>query len=172
MRVLPQTFDGKRTIPSPEVTRLMLELVSLSSVDKVLEIGTGSGSQTQVLADTGAEVHSIELEPWIDSTKITGEYVFLHSGDGKPGLPQEAPFSAIFASCGVEQIPKEWVEQLVEFGKLVVPVGDAKAQRLTLFTKIDGELRPIRIAAYVRFQMLREKPPAGKIPYQAKEYAS
>lgn len=168
MQTLPPTFDGKRTIPSLEVTRLMLSLISLGPEDKVLEVGTGSGSQTQALALTGAEVHSIELEPWVDSTQIVGDYVFLHSGDGKLGLPQEAPFSVIFATCGIEQIPKEWAEQLKQGGHLVAPVGDAKSQRLTLFVKEGFDLVPVRIAAYVRFQMLRAKPKPGKIPYQAR----
>jgi protein-L-isoaspartate(D-aspartate) O-methyltransferase len=160
------TFDGKRGIPSPEVTYLMLELLDLKSEDILLEIGTGSGFQTGVFASMGATVHSIELEPWIDPTQITGEYVYLHAGDGAKGLPQFAPYSAIVATCGIEQIPKEWTEQLGESGRMVVPVGDAKSQRLTLFRKQNGELIPERIGAYTRFQMLREKPKPLPPKYQ------
>lgn len=136
----------------------MLELLALKPGDKVLEIGTGSGYQTSELAKTGAEIHSIELEPWVDPTVITGDCVFLHSGDGRYGLEQEAPFIAIMATCGVEQIPAAWREQLMTGGYLVAPVGDSRSQRLTLFIKHEGELVPVRIAAYVRFQMLRDKP--------------
>jgi protein-L-isoaspartate(D-aspartate) O-methyltransferase len=164
------TFDGKRTIPSAVVTRLMRDLLALESGDKLLEIGTGSGSQTATWAETGAEVHSIELEPWIDSTKVTGECVFLHVGDGSEGVAPEAPFSAIVASCGVEQIPRAWQDQLSEGGRMVVPIGPPACQRLTLFRKRQGEMVPERIAAYVRFQMLRNPPKPGKIPYQAKGY--
>ena len=169
MLTLPATFDGRRTVPSPEVTQIMLELLDLRPSDKVLEIGTGSGYQTKCLAMTKAEIHSIELEPWVDSTKIIGECVFLHSGDGKLGLPHEAPFSAILATCGIEQIPREWTEQLNEGGRLVCPIGDSSSQRLTLFRKCGLELRPMRIGAYCRFQMLRKKPQPGKPPYQVKD---
>jgi len=156
MNTLPVTFDGRRAVPSPEVTRVMLELLELTKLDKVLEIGTGSGYQTSELAKSGAELHSIELEPWVDPTKITGECVFLHAGNGVTGLYSEAPFTAIVATCGVEQIPSAWRAQLTEGGRLVAPVGDSTVQRLTKFVKHDGSLVPVRIGAYVRFQMLRE----------------
>lgn len=155
---LSPTFDGKRTIPSAQVTERMLELLDLTPADKVLEIGTGSGFQTRELAKTGAEIHSIELEPWVDPTVIVGECVFLHTGDGHYGLKHEAPFNAIVASCGVEEIPDAWRNQLAEHGRLVVPIGDAQIQRLTLFRKENEVLIPIRIAAYVKFQMLRQPP--------------
>lgn len=155
MRCIAPTFDGRRTVPSPEVTRLMLEMLDLKPGDKVLEIGTGSGYQTQELAKTGAEVHSIELEPWVDPTQIIGDCVYLHSGDGSIGIEHEAPFTAIVASCGVERIPDEWRKQLSDSGRMVAPVGDQAAQRLTLFAKQGSELIPTRIAAYVRFQMMR-----------------
>lgn len=135
-----------------------MQLLNLKPTDKVLEIGTGSGTMTNDFSDTGAEVHSIELEPWVDSTKITGDYVFLHSGDGINGLPDHGPFTAIVATCGVEEIPGSWQEQLCEGGRMVVPIGDSKAQRLCLFQKQQGELRPLRVAAYVRFSMMREPP--------------
>ena len=160
---LAPTFDGRRTIPSAAVTARMLELLELSPGDKVLEIGTGSGYQTNCLARTGAEIHSIELEPWVDPTVIVGDCVFLHTGDGKYGLAHQAPFTAIVASCGVEEIPDAWREQLTEGGRSVVPIGDAKIQRLTLFRKENSELFPVRIAAYVKFQMLRQPPKAKPI---------
>ncbi len=155
---LSPTFDGKRTIPSPECRALISQLLNLTKADKVLEIGTGSGTQTSEFSSTGAEVHSIELEPWVDSTKITGEYVFLHTGDGANGIPSQAPFTAIVATCGVEQIPKAWRDQLAEGGRLVVPIGDSTSQRLVLFRKEKGELIPERVAAYTRFSMMRERP--------------
>jgi protein-L-isoaspartate(D-aspartate) O-methyltransferase len=157
MLTLTPTFDGKRTIPSAEVTRLMVEMLNLGPQDKVLEVGTGSGSQTQAFAQTGAEVHSIELEPYIDSTKVTGTYIFLHAGDGRIGLPQEAPFSVIVATCGIAEIPKPWQEQLADGGRLLAPVGDVLCQKLTLFRKQGSELIPERIGAYVKFQMLRRE---------------
>ena len=169
MLALIPTFDGKRTIPSPEVTRVMLELLDLKPFDKVLEIGTGSGYQTQELAKTGAEIHSIELEPWVDPLTLIGDCIFLHAGDGKDGLPQEAPFTAILATCGMTDVPDAWRKQLLAGGRLVAPVGDGKSQRLVLYRKSGDELQPVRVGAYVRFQMMRDKPKPLPPKYQPKE---
>lgn len=166
MQSLAPTFDGKRAIPSPEVTKLMLGLLNLDATDKVLEIGTGSGSQTEELAKTGAEIHSIELEPWLDAVDLDGKTnIYLHAGNGQTGLESEAPFSAIMATCGVESVPPAWTRQLEENGLLVVPIGDQFVQRLTLFIKQGLELVPVVVAAYVRFQMMKEPPKVGIGPY-------
>lgn len=143
-------------------------MLNLGPQDKVLEIGTGSGTQTSEFGATGAEVHSIELEPWVDSTVITGDCVFLHTGDGINGIPTQAPFTAIVATCGVENIPRAWIEQLSPGGKLVVPVGDPSSQRLTLFVKAakGGELCPVRVCAYTRFSMMKERPSPKPPKYQ------
>lgn len=154
---IPPTFDGRRTVPSPEVTEIMADLLHLGPQDKLLEIGTGSGFQCSHWALSGCEVHSIELEPFVDPTKITGDCVFLHSGDGIKGLPQEAPFTAIVATCGVEKIPQAWIDQLAVGGRMVVPIGDSTVQRLTLYHKFANAFMPVRIAAYVRFSMLESK---------------
>lgn len=175
MLSLAPTFDGRRTIPSPECRKLILEALQLGPSDKVLEIGTGSGTMTSEFGATGAEVHSIELEPWVDSTVITGECVFLHTGDGKNGIPDQAPFTAIVATCGVENIPRVWTEQLAANGRLVAPIGNAESQRLTLFRKVDGEIRPERVCAYTRFSMMKERPspkPPKYNPYGVEHGAS
>src|SRR6267378_3675414 len=110
MLAIAPTFDGKRTIPSPECRALIRQMLNLGPSDKVLEIGTGSGTMTSEFGATGAEVHSIELEPWVDSTKIIGDCVFLHAGDGINGLPSFSPFSALVVTCAVESIPRAWVD--------------------------------------------------------------
>jgi protein-L-isoaspartate(D-aspartate) O-methyltransferase len=151
------TFDGKRTIPNQAVTDLIIEMLALTPEDKLLEIGTGSGYQTQEFAKSGAEIHSIELEPFVTASGLTVGHtlVYLHSGDGKYGLEHEAPFTAIVATCGVPEVRKEWIDQLAEQGRMVLPLGDSSVQKLTLLRKIHGEIVPERVGAYVRFQMLR-----------------
>lgn len=171
MLAIAPTFDGKRTIPSPECRALISQMLSLGPSDKVLEIGTGSGTMTSEFGATGAEVHSIELEPWVDSTQIVGECVFLHTGDGINGLPNHAPFTAIIATCGVEEIPRAWVEQLCDGGRIVAPIGSGESQRLCLFHKREGEMCPVRVAAYVRFSMMKERPSPRPPKYQSKERA-
>src|SRR4051812_6895617 len=129
MLSLIPTFDGKRTVPSPRVTEIMLEMLKLTPKDKLLEIGTGSGTQTQAFAATGAEIHSVEVEPWLGEVDLDGKTnVYLHTGDGIEGIAHEAPFSAIVATCGVSQVPDAWKRQLADRGSLVAPVGDATAQ--------------------------------------------
>lgn len=156
MLALAPTFDGKRTIPSEQITDLMANLLDLRPTDKLMEIGTGSAYQTRKWSEFGCEVHSIELEPFVDSTVVTGPYVYLHSGDGRIGLPGEAPFTAIVATCGIPQIPPAWKEQLADGGRMLAPVGDIGVQHLTLFRKENGDLIPVCVGAYVRFQMLRD----------------
>lgn len=168
MLALSPIFDGKRTVPSLEVTELMLLMLDLRPEDIVLEIGTGSGYQTRRFAETGACIHSVELEPWIDTTKPVGDYVYLYSGDGIRGLPEHAPFTAIVATCGIAEIPQSWGMQLADGGRMVVPIGPSDCQKLTLFRKLNGELIPQRVGGYVRFQMLRE-PPKPRAPKYAVE---
>lgn len=153
---LAVTFAGDRAIPSEKVTDLMLEMLQLQPSDKVLEIGTGSGYQTKRFAESGAEIHTVELMPFISEVNLDGATpIYLHAGDGQLGLAQESPFSAIVATCGVERIPDAWRDQLVEGGRLVAPIGDAVSQKLTLFMKHEHELIPERVGGYVRFQMVR-----------------
>lgn len=152
------TFDGVRAIPNEQVTNIMLEMLDLKPSDKLMEIGTGSGYQTRRFAETGCEIHSIEIEPWIDTTVVTGDCVYLHFGNGVRGIDGYGPYTAIVATCGVDSIPEAWTKQLAEDGRMVVPIGDPKCQRLTLFRKKDDLLEPKRVGAYVRFQMLRDKP--------------
>ncbi len=167
MLAIAPTFDGRRTVPSPECRALIRQMLNLGPKDKVLEIGTGSGTMTNEFAATGAEVHSIELEPWVDSTVITGDCVFLHTGDGANGIPNQAPFTAIVATCGVETIPRSWSEQLADGGRLVVPIGTSESQRLCLFQKRpDGSLVPQRVCAYTRFSMMKERPSPKPPKYQ------
>ena len=148
--------DGEvAAIPSRRVTELMLELLDLKRGQKLLEIGTGSCSQTAAWAQTGAEVHTIELTPVV-SADYLGHSVYFHSGNGVSGAPDHSPFDAIVVTCGVESIPEAWKNQLAEGGRLVVPFGRPECQKLTLFMKKNGILGACRIAGYVRFQMMRE----------------
>lgn len=136
----------------------MLQLLDLTPTDKLLEIGTGSGSQTVVWQKYVAEVHSIELkrEYKLNDTSLGG-HVYLSYGDGAKGKPGDAPFDAIVATCGTPEVPEAWADQLRDGGRLVAPIGDNSVQRLTLYRKSGTQLIPVRIAAYVRFVMLERE---------------
>lgn len=148
------------TPPIPDVacTNLMLQLLALQPTDKLLEIGTGSGSQTAVWQKYVAEVHSVELKREYKLNDSTlGGHVFLSYGDGAQGLPREAPFDAIVATCGTPEVPEAWSDQLKDGGRLVAPIGDNAVQRLALYRKSGTKLIPVRVAAYVRFVMMERE---------------
>jgi protein-L-isoaspartate(D-aspartate) O-methyltransferase len=155
---LPRTFEYEnlvRAIPDKRVTDLMLELLALKTTDKLLEIGTGSATQTAIWQEHCAEVHTIELNP-VPCADYLGDAAYFHSGDGVRGLPGESPFDAIVVTCGTEVIAEAWKEQLADGGRLVVPYGSPEVQKLTLFMKKNGVFGACKIGGYVRFQMMRE----------------
>ena len=119
----------------------MTEALKLKGEEKVLEIGTGSGYQTAVLAELAKMIYSIErLAPLRDKAqKILAQLkyhnTFLRVDDGSRGWPAEAPFDAILVAAGSPQIPEKLKEQLTEGGRLVIPVGGAEDQSLLLITR-------------------------------------
>lgn len=152
-----RTFgDPPRAIPSDQVTSLMLEMLALKPTDKLMEIGTGSGTQTEIWAKHCKEVHTVELRPF-NYCDYLGNHVYFREGDGKDGIPAEAPYDAIVVTCGVKEIPSAWKEQLDEGGRLVVPLGDAELQRVTLFMKLHGIVGACRVGGYARFQMMEKR---------------
>lgn len=152
MNAAAKMFGNLRAIPSDKVTERILDLLKLTKDDKLLEIGTGSGKQTAVFAPLVKELHSVERDPWLGENSLP-THVYLHGGDGRKGLEQESPFDAIVVTCGMEAIPDCYEDQLRDGGRLVIPVGSADVQRLTLLVKEKGQLIPKMIGAYVRFQM-------------------
>ena len=139
-RALPIGHD--QTISQPFIVALMTDLAAVSTGDRVLEIGTGSGYQAAILAELGAEVYSIEIVPELGRQagdvlgKLGYENLHLRIGDGYKGWPEAAPFSAIIVTAAPESIPQTLIDQLAAGGKMVVPVGPAsRTQTLTVITK-------------------------------------
>ena len=131
-RALP--IECGQTISQPLIVGYMTEVLAVTPDSKVLEIGTGSGYQTAVLARLARVVHSVER---IDALReraaenLAGlqlTNIFLHSGDGSLGLPAFAPFDRIIVTAGAPRIPPSLVEQLVDGGRLVIPVGGPTEQ--------------------------------------------
>jgi len=144
-RPLPIGHD--QTISQPFVVALMTQLADISSGDRVLEVGTGSGYQAAVLAELGAWVYSVEIVPQLGRRARQtlddlgyGDRVTVRIGDGYAGWPDEAPFDAIVLTAAPPEIPAPLKAQLAPGGKLVAPVGPHGAQRIVVLTKTDDGL--------------------------------
>ena len=133
---MPLGIGFGQTISQPYMVALICETADVHEGDKVLDIGTGSGYQAAVLAELGAEVHTIEriselVHRALERLRDAGyERVYVHHGDGTRGLPEEAPFDAITVAAAAPELPESLYEQLVSRGRLVVPVGGPHGQRL------------------------------------------
>ena len=131
-----------QTISQPYMVALMTALLDLNVRSRVLEVGTGSGYQTAVLAELAGAVYSIERLPELSTQ--AGEVlaglgyhnVELTIGDGSLGLPDRAPFDAILVTAAAPQAPPALLEQLADKGRLVVPIGPTReTQTLTLLVR-------------------------------------
>jgi protein-L-isoaspartate(D-aspartate) O-methyltransferase len=117
------------------------EALSLTGDERALDVGTGSGYQAAVLAELGADVHTIERIPELAEQARANlaaagyEQVHVHVGDGTLGLPEEAPFEAIAVAAAAPGLPRRLYEQLEPRGRLVVPVGGRWGQRLEVIVR-------------------------------------
>ena len=141
----PLPIGEGQTISQPYIVAAMLESLSLRRGDKVLEVGTGTGYQTALLAELAGEVYSIErhvsLAREAESILARLGYndVTVVVGDGSAGLPQFAPFDAIIVAAAAPNIPQPLFAQLAEGGRMIVPVGSEASQELQLITKQQGK---------------------------------
>ncbi|MCO6432280.1 MAG: protein-L-isoaspartate(D-aspartate) O-methyltransferase [Deltaproteobacteria bacterium] len=135
-----------QSISQPYVVALMLQSVEIQAGDKVLDVGTGSGYQTALLAELGAEVYSIEIDPALSRRsgkllRLLGySEIHLRSGDGKRGWREAAPFDAIVVSAACEEIPRDLVRQLKIGGRIVLPLGE-DYQYLIMMEKTEDGLK-------------------------------
>ncbi|MGB9628122.1 MAG: protein-L-isoaspartate(D-aspartate) O-methyltransferase [Thermodesulfobacteriota bacterium] len=143
----PLPIGEKQTISQPYMVALMTEALLLKGKEKVLEIGTGSGYQTAILAELAEKVFSIER---IRSLAIRARELLYRLGyynfeikifDGTLGWVEESPFDAILVTAGAPDIPQSLVNQLAMGGRLVIPVGDAFVQDLLRVMKTEEGLK-------------------------------
>lgn len=137
----PLHIGSGQTISQPSVHAKYLQTLALKGTEKVLEIGTGSGYQTVLLAHLAAQVFSVErIAPLLDRARdviaqcgVTNVSLLL--GDGTLGWKAYAPYDAILVSAASPDVPMPLVEQLAEGGRMLVPVGGREEQQLVLVTK-------------------------------------
>ena len=136
----PLPIGSGQTISQPYIVAVMSELAQIAPGERVLEIGTGSGYQAAVLAELGAEVHSIEIVPELAESarrmlrELHYERVNVIVGDGYRGLLERAPFDAILVTAAPDHVPQPLIDQLAVGGRLVIPVG-ATFQELRVLTR-------------------------------------
>jgi len=143
----PLPIGEKQTISQPYMVALMTEALLLTGKEKVLEIGTGSGYQTAILAELSEKVFSVErIRPLaIRARKLLYELGYFNVEikifDGTFGWTEESPFDAILVTAGSPDIPQPLIDQLATGGRLVIPVGDAFVQDLVRVTKTEEGVR-------------------------------
>lgn len=152
-RALP--IADAQTISQPYIVAIMTELLSPEPHHRVLEIGTGSGYQTAILSGLSAHVVSIERHPGLAEgarrilTALAISNVEVHVADGTEGFPAHAPFDRILVTAGAPAIPESLKAQLADGGRLVIPVGPAGFQHLTVVDRRGAEFDQVERDACV-----------------------
>lgn len=141
----PIPIGEEQTISQPFIIALSLQALALQGTESVLEVGTGSGYQTALLAVIARRVYSIEryvslarsAEAVLDRLGLSTVSVVV--GDGSQGLREHAPYDGILVSAAAPRVPKSLLDQLCDAGRMVIPVGPPHAQELLLVRKQNGE---------------------------------
>lgn len=155
----PLPIGYGQTISQPYIVALMTDLLDLKPGHRVLEVGTGSGYQTAILAELEVEVFSLEIVPKLarrSAERLAAlgyKGLHLEEGDGSCGWPDAAPFDRILAAAAAAAVPQPLIDQLAPAGRMLIPIGaEPLGQMLTLFEKdSDGTVRgnPILPVAFV-----------------------
>ena len=156
---LPIGFN--QTISQPFVVAKMTQLVLQGAHDSVLEVGTGSGYQTAILAKLCASVHSLErVSAFIPKARerlraLKLSNFSLHLADGYKGLEESGPFDTIICTAAPKSIPLELMNQLKVGGRMIIPVGDSNQQQLKVIERKEEEFQS-NVVDYVMFVPLQE----------------
>jgi protein-L-isoaspartate(D-aspartate) O-methyltransferase len=157
-RPLPIGFD--KTISQPFIAALMTDLLAPQEDESVLEIGTGLGYQTAVLAELAGQVWSVEIVEELASvaearlSQLGYSTIDIRIGDGSRGWAEHAPYDKILVTAAATRPPPVLLEQLRPGGRLVMPVGPAETQRLTVIDKETAGGTRVRELIPVRFSQL------------------
>lgn len=153
----PIPIDHGQTISQPFIVAVMLENLRIRLPDRVLEIGTGSGYMTALLAELASGVYSIERHaPLANSarqllSRLNYHNIEVAAGDGNEGWPEHAPFDRIVVSAAALKIPAALFSQLREGGRMIIPIGSHDAQLLQLVQKQDDrrQITPLDACRFV-----------------------
>ena len=152
----PLPIGDDQTISQPYIVAVMLDSLQLAPTDKVLEVGTGSGYVTALLAELAQQVFSIERHPALaeGAREVLAELGYnnarVFTGDGALGLPAYAPFDAILVSAAAPDLPSALLAQLSDSGRMIVPVGSSDSQQLQFIRAVNGQ-QVVSLHEHVRF---------------------
>ena len=141
----PLPINCEQTVSQPYIVALMTDLLKLTPTSKVLEIGTGCGYQTAVLAEMAAAVYSIEILPMLANSaktrleRLNYQNIYFKEGNGHYGWQEHAPYDAVLVAAAPKIVPKQLVQQLDEGGRMVIPVGDSEQNLLLIQKKAQTE---------------------------------
>ncbi len=139
----PLPIGNKQTISQPYIVALMTEALELTGKEKVLEIGTGSGYQTAILAELSEMVYTVErIEPLLEKSKtllksLGYKNVYFKAYDGTLGWEDFAPYDAIMVTAGAPKVPEPLLKQLADGGRMIIPIGNKYSQDLIKVTRVD-----------------------------------
>jgi protein-L-isoaspartate(D-aspartate) O-methyltransferase len=142
----PLPIGHKQTISQPYIVALMTEALELTGEEKVLEIGTGSGYQTAILADLSGKVFTVERirDLMVKARNILADLgynnIMFKAFDGTLGWKEYEPYDAIMVTAGAPKIPEPLLDQLADGGRLIIPVGNRFSQELIKVTKKNGNI--------------------------------
>ncbi|MBW3579061.1 MAG: protein-L-isoaspartate(D-aspartate) O-methyltransferase [Actinobacteria bacterium] len=157
----PILIDRRQATPQPSIVALMIQALELDGDERVLEVGTGVGYQAALLARLARDVFSVErsedLAEQARSNLAHAEIanVTVVTDDPTRGLPEYAPFDAILVSAAAPEVAQPLGEQLVDGGRLVMPIGPGGEDLVTLFVRQEGRLRRVRVLTAASFAPLR-----------------
>jgi protein-L-isoaspartate(D-aspartate) O-methyltransferase len=143
----PLPIGEGQTISQPYIVARMLEALALSPSDRVLEVGTGSGYLTALLAELAEQVFSVERHAALADkardllARMGYSNVRVIVGDGSQGYAEGAPYDAIIVSAAATEVPRALLQQLAEGGRMIIPVGPTDSQQLQLIRMVGGEPR-------------------------------
>lgn len=160
---VPLPIPHDQVTSQPSLVARMVEALGLSGSERVLEIGTGYGFQTAVLARLADFVWSIER--WSDLATTAREHLARHGvrnaevvvGDGSEGLPEQAPFQAVLVSAAFPRVPQPLADQVAEGGRLVQPIGRGGMEEVVLFEHGPRGLAARRVLTGAHFVRLYGK---------------
>ncbi|MDD3712711.1 MAG: protein-L-isoaspartate(D-aspartate) O-methyltransferase [Candidatus Izemoplasmatales bacterium] len=158
----PLSIGHNQTISQPYCIAIMLESLNLEEDDRVLEVGTGSGYQTGIMASIVKKVFSIEIIEQLHKKAMNilqglgFTNIGLLWGNGYKGWEDEAPYDKIIVSCASPYVPDKLIAQLKVGGKMVIPVGGSHFQELYLITKLNDRISKVSLGT-VRFVPMVDK---------------